>query len=196
MCFDITWRVGDEGWAKAAEVYETEPAHGHFDEAGLAVNWMLTGLAQFRCGDQVLFPPERMQQMWREGSDEAEAHGESSWGVLPFAEADGTRLSMIDLAWKLDRLLDVGNFRAAADGATLMFVEESGELQIRFRRRLEHVLIESNLLKGIQMTVPQDEFFDGVERFIMSVMQAIRERIPGLLQWETFASLRRYEGSF
>ncbi len=192
MGFQIDWRLDDAEWEKARQVARVERKGSEYDRGGEAFFLLLWGRLQFRLGEKVLFPPDRLVALAERRRANHIAMGDPWYPIDTDVGAGGIQISILDVA---DQLLQIARTLSEYAGSETMrdtFWQNEGGRTIEFARSGNVVTIASDLFTDISLTTPADEFMNEARRFLLDFIGAIEVRVPALLEWKSLEQLRRY----
>jgi len=187
--FSIEWHISEEEWSRVENALRLEPPGGMFDVDGLALYFMLLGRLQIRAYEQELFPTEQRISDWYAGSAESIADGEDSWGDPSPEYLIGVSISILDIAWQLNHIVKIDNFRSLPMGYQATLKEANGPTILGFQKLNREVCVSSPYAH-LYIDVSESLFYSGVDQFLVSFMSSVQDRVPSLLAWMTFDELR------
>jgi hypothetical protein len=86
-------------------------------------------------------------------------------------------------------IFNLRGFRSDPSETRARIAEEDSQHALNFEKGDGGVRVTS-MYPDIVLAVPEDEFYKGVNAFLVGLMQEIQARLPILLAWETFDDLR------
>lgn len=190
--FRISWSIDEVEWERARETSRVESAGGEYDRRHIAINRILWGQVQYAIDDQVLFPPARLRSIDERGRDNLVKQGDPWYDIPNESEILGNTCSVLDVAYKLEWVFRARKFVHAPVGASVYYSDEESSRRVYFEKTEQSIVVSSNQFLDIELIVPTDEFFAGIDRFLAEFVSAVSDNVAELLTWETFTGLRRY----
>lgn len=157
--FAIPWSIPEEQWEKARAAMITHERGSAYDRRGLGRYYLLYGDVDFVYGAQRFY---------------GDAYG-----------ADGINVSLFDLAialasaW-LERRFD--------PGASITYEQLDDDLRIHFAGEPDVIRVTASD-RADALLVSRGAFQEGVVAFVCAVASAMRQKLPGVLEWESLAPL-------
>lgn len=195
MTFSVRWSNSNELWDQAHRDL-ADPAYSQ----GRYAEERLRGRVQLEYEGRELFPPvdpKVLQETYERIHRRAEQHGRPRQEMIDASALWGGSCSMVDFARFIAWYLEIRDDELANDGQTLEFRDADGGMRLRFTQDNDDIVIESDRTLGslevLRLTVPEDEFYAGLRRFLTEFADAARENAPGMLEWKILERVRVYE---
>ncbi len=188
--FEVLWSVDEAGWLEAILAAESNSPGSPIDGEWIALEdaWFMGFLRFVNNGSPypVFEAPETVEMLLiraahpelpqiRGSSLSTALAGRFRLPVLDFAVQMASAIGPVDFYYTREQ--DGFLYAQTMEGLRIWFVEQEWQVSIR------HIGPDGFLW---QFLVPASEFRPGIARFLRSFANAVAERIPAFVEWETF----------